>query len=79
MNVHKDLGTLQPFLTGQVPDMAYGMLGGYKTTDAASRRTLSIITIHVNELTHHKLKLPHLCRTIMQDMVDVLICVDTRH
>ena len=77
LHLRRDMGALAPTLTGQVPDMAYGIIGGYKSTQAATDRTLSVMTLNVNGLTQHKL--PMLCRMLQQDHVDVLICVDTRH
>ena len=77
INLRKDMGNLTPFMNGQASDMAYGILGSYKSIQAASLRTISVMTLNVNGLTYHKL--PLLCKTLTQDKVDILICVDTRH
>ncbi len=77
MNLRRDMGTFAPTLPGQVSDMAYGIVGGYKSAQSHKDCTLSVMTLNVNGLTQHKL--PMLCRMLQQDHVDVLICVDTRH
>ncbi len=77
MHLRRDMGTLAPTLPGQVSDMAYGIVGGYKSAQSHKDCTLSVMTLNVNGLTQHKL--PMLCRMLQQDHVDVLICVDTRH
>ena len=77
MKLRKDLATHIPTIPGQAPTMAYGITGGYKTSAAVAQRTLSVMTLNINGLTHHKL--PFLAQLLLHYHIDVLICVDSRH
>ena len=57
--------------------MAYGCIGCFKTPEAKSERSLSVMTWNLNGLTRHKI--PFLIRMMQQDNIDVLVGIDCRH
>ena len=77
INTRADLAHSAPSLPQQAKGMAYNVIGGYKSDSASSHATLTVSTWNINCLTGHKARF--VVEIMIQDKIDVLLLIDTRH